>query len=152
MDKYKKRHNARVVAAQILYISIMDRESLWHDSLRTLTTLEQTKNTIFELEFAQELIEAALKDRDAFDDALHPLMKNGIDSIPFIERAILWIACAELNQKPMLASKSVILNESLNLIKELSDHKNVKFLNALLDKYASSLAIYSEPEPKSEAE
>ena len=46
MDKYKKRHNARVVAAQILYIAIMDRESLWHDSLRTLTTLEQTKNTI----------------------------------------------------------------------------------------------------------
>jgi len=142
MDKYKKRHNARIIAAQVLYISAIDPEALWHESLQTLSTLSTLKSPtglVFDQEFAQKLIESALNNRDAFDRALSPFMKNGIKSIHVIERAILWIACSELNAIPMTANKSVILNESLNLIKELSDPSHVKFFNALLDRYASSL-------------
>ncbi len=141
MDTYKKRHNARIAAAQALYTIIIDSTAQWDEALNALSTLEETKGILFDKEFAEELIEAALKGGSNFDDELSPLMRNGIKSIPAIERAILWIACAELNKKPMLISHSVILNESLNLIKELSDHTNVKFLNALLDRYAKSLTL-----------
>ncbi len=139
MDKYKKRHNARIAAAQVLYTTIIDKSAQWHDSLRALSLVDETRGSVFDLEFATQLIEGALKEHVAYDTALSPLMRNGIESIPAIERAILWIACVELNQKPMITSKSVIFNESLNMIKELSDQTNVKFLNALLDRYAQSL-------------
>jgi transcription termination factor NusB len=141
MDKYKKRHNARITAAQTLYMTIIDRSTQWHESLDTLSTLEETKHILFDRNFVEELVKTALKDSSDFDEALSPLMKNGIESIPAIERAILWIACVELNKRPIVVSKSVIFNESLNLIKELSDHTNVKFLNALLDHYAQSLPL-----------
>lgn len=147
MNKYKKRHNSRIIAAQVLYMHQVDPSLSWIESFQTLAQVHnfidnESQYVIhydFDHQFSRSLITQAIEKQHLFDEQLSQLMKNGIASIPLIERALLWIACVELNEDPPITSKSVVINETLELIKELSDESNIKFLNAILDRYASSL-------------
>ncbi|MBM4222717.1 MAG: hypothetical protein FJ161_02820 [Gammaproteobacteria bacterium] len=142
MDQYKKRHNARCVAAQCLYSTIINPQDSWKHALDALQEIENNNIPLsFDRPFTEYLIETCLENADQYEEALSPHLKHGIRSLHPIDRAIVWIACCELNQKPLLTTRAIILNECLTLIRELSEEQSVKFLNALLDRYANDLGL-----------
>ncbi len=141
MDKFKKRHLTRQIASQIVYISFMDDlMSPWKEILIPLLETQELNMSSLDLDFLTELMNSLQESLSVYQERFDSLMKNGILSLPAIERAILLVSAGEMHLQPSLTKKAVIINEALTLIRDLSEEKNVKFLNAVLDKYALKYA------------
>lgn len=142
MDKFKKRHLTRQIASQIIYISFIDDLNPWKDILFSLLETQELKLQSIDLDFLTQLMSAITDSSSLYEEQLNLLMKNGIASLPAIEKAILFVSAAEMSLLPACTTKSIIINEALTLVRTLSDEKNVKFLNAVLDTYALKHATH----------
>jgi N utilization substance protein B len=70
---------------------------------------------------------------DADIDAAGNIAGNQLDPV---ERAILWIAVAELRFKPDIPQK-VVINEAIELAKEFGAEGGYRYVNGVLDKQAA---------------
>ena len=138
LQKYKKRHNARLLAAQCLYSWLVTHTPIIEAKAAVLM-LPEMRGLDFDEEFFQYLTQAVINSHEELDAKLTPFIKMGVESLHPIERTIAWMAVVELKAEPKLVPASIIINEAVELTKELSDHNAHKFINAVLDNLAKSL-------------
>ncbi|NBW57750.1 transcription antitermination factor NusB [bacterium] len=138
IQKYKKRHNARLLAVQCLYSWQVSHTPL-AEAKSTVLLLPEMANIDFDDEFFTYLTQTVTVEKNNLDLALAPFIKLGVDSLHPIERAIAWIAVVELKNQPLSVAPSIIINEAVDLTKELSDANAHKFMNAVLDSFSKAL-------------
>lgn len=137
IQKYKKRHNARLLAAQCLYSWLLSETPI-HEGKSAVLMLPQMTLLDYDEDFFDYLTQSVLAEKENLDSRLAPFVKLGVESLRPIERAIAWIAIVELKAQPQLVASSIIINEAVDLTKELSDVNAHRFINAVLDSVAKA--------------
>ena len=97
--------------------------------------------TLFNQDYLRLLVCKAYLDKDVVDELISSsLNKYTIDRLSYVDRAIIRISTAEMliGETP----KNIIINEALEITKELSKVENdnqVKFNNRLMDSIAGKV-------------
>ncbi|MDO4673776.1 transcription antitermination factor NusB [Campylobacter sp.] len=122
------RHQVRQSIVSLLYALEFNEknEDFVEEFLRTKKIRNEQKN------FTLSLYEGVCSSIEALDEAINPhLNANTMDQIGHLERAILRLGAYELLHTP--TSKAIIINEAVELAKELIGDNAPKFINGVLD-------------------
>ena len=135
MTTARGRHGARRLLVQALY----QKQVGGHDdaSLR-LQFYESDKFAEIDDEFFRDVLDEVLKDWEVLDQHIDTLADRPISQLDPIERAVLWIGCAELRSHPDVPTK-VAINEAVELAKEFGTEDSFRYINAILDKASGEL-------------
>lgn len=123
------RHQVRSAVVSLLYAQEMGSEMVEF----TPEFLEEKKIRNDQLSFAHELIEGVNANLASLDAQINEnLNEYKLDQIGAVERAILRLGAYEISAKK--TDKAVIINEAIELAKELASDTSPKFINGVLDK------------------
>ncbi|EAI3797057.1 transcription antitermination factor NusB [Campylobacter coli] len=122
------RHQVRQSVISLLYALEMNEknENFIDEFLNEKKIRNEQKN------FTLSLYEGIIKNLDDIDKNLNPyLNENEIEKLGHIERAILRLGAYELlfTDTP----NAIVINEAIELAKELANHNSPKFINGVLD-------------------
>ncbi|MBX2390656.1 transcription antitermination factor NusB [Campylobacter coli] len=122
------RHQVRQSVISLLYALEMNEknENFIDEFLNEKKIRNEQKN------FTLSLYEGIIKNLDDIDKNLNPcLNENEIEKLGHIERAILRLGAYELlfTDTP----KAIVINEAIELAKELANDNSPKFINGVLD-------------------
>ncbi|MDO5733179.1 MAG: transcription antitermination factor NusB [Eubacteriales bacterium] len=93
-----------------------------------------------DLTYSRAIVESVIDNFESVDDLLdHALRGWQIERIPFIERAILRVALAEILFQD--TPTSVAINEALIMVKKYCNDESYAYVNAVLAKIASDLNL-----------
>lgn len=131
------RHLGRIVALQTLYeYDFRLRAQDGSVSVDELIErhLGRYKDTIDDLEFAEELIRGTIKSLDKLDTTIQPLAPEWpLEQIARIDHAILRISLYELfEMKHSDIPPKVTINEAVELAKSFGSENSSKFINGVL--------------------
>jgi len=135
MTTARGRHGARRLLVQALY----QKQVGGHDdaSLR-LQFYDSDEFAEIDDEFFRDVLDEVLKDWEVLDQHIDTLADRPISQLDPIERAVLWIGCAELRSHPDVPAK-VAINEAVELAKEFGTEDSFRYINAILDKASGEL-------------
>jgi N utilization substance protein B len=123
------RHQARKAVIGLLYAYDLGNENIakFSDEI-----LEEDKIRNKQREFSHTLFDGTIENLEMLDEQIQEhLSEWDYDSIGKVEKAILRLGAFEiLVQK---TNKAIIINEAVELAKELADEKSPKFINGVLD-------------------
>ena len=89
--------------------------------------------------FAEERILGVVQERDALDVRIEPRLKNwSLYRLGTVERNVLRLGVWELENCPEIP-QPIVINEYVDLAKFFSETKSGRFVNGVLDRYATSL-------------
>ncbi|EKT2586752.1 transcription antitermination factor NusB [Campylobacter coli] len=122
------RHQVRQSVISLLYALEMNEknENFIDEFLNEKKIRNEQKN------FTLSLYEGIIKNLDDIDKNLNPyLNENEIEKLGHIERAILRLGAYELlfTDTP----NAIVINEAIELAKELANNNSPKFINGVLD-------------------
>ncbi len=122
------RHQVRQSVISLLYALEMNEknENFIDEFLNEKKIRNEQKN------FTLSLYEGIIKNLDDIDKNLNPyLNENEIEKLGHIERAILRLGAYELlfTDTP----NAIVINEAIELAKELANDNSPKFINGVLD-------------------
>ncbi|ECO3413843.1 transcription antitermination factor NusB [Campylobacter coli] len=122
------RHQVRQSVISLLYVLEMNEknENFIDEFLNEKKIRNEQKN------FTLSLYEGIIKNLDDIDKNLNPyLNENEIEKLGHIERAILRLGAYELlfTDTP----NAIVINEAIELAKELANDNSPKFINGVLD-------------------
>ncbi|EAH6674382.1 transcription antitermination factor NusB [Campylobacter coli] len=122
------RHQVRQSVISLLYALEMNEknENFIDEFLNEKKIRNEQKN------FTLSLYEGIIKNLDDIDKNLNPyLNENEIEKLGYIERAILRLGAYELlfTDTP----NAIVINEAIELAKELANDNSPKFINGVLD-------------------
>ncbi|EKS1603805.1 transcription antitermination factor NusB [Campylobacter coli] len=122
------RHQVRQSVVSLLYALEMNEknENFIDEFLNEKKIRNEQKN------FTLSLYEGIIKNLDDIDKNLNPyLNENEIEKLGHIERAILRLGAYELlfTDTP----NAIVINEAIELAKELANDNSPKFINGVLD-------------------
>ncbi|EAJ1324437.1 transcription antitermination factor NusB [Campylobacter coli] len=122
------RHQVRQSVISLLYALEMNEknENFIDEFLNEKKIRNEQKN------FTLSLYEGIIKNLDDVDKNLNPcLNENEIEKLGHIERAILRLGAYELlfTDTP----NAIVINEAIELAKELANDNSPKFINGVLD-------------------
>ncbi|EAI7800000.1 transcription antitermination factor NusB [Campylobacter coli] len=122
------RHQVRQSVISLLYTLEMNEknENFIDEFLNEKKIRNEQKN------FTLSLYEGIIKNLDDIDKNLNPyLNENEIEKLGHIERAILRLGAYELlfTDTP----NAIVINEAIELAKELANDNSPKFINGVLD-------------------
>ncbi|EDO6928781.1 TPA: transcription antitermination factor NusB [Campylobacter coli] len=122
------RHQVRQSVISLLYALEMNEknENFINEFLNEKKIRNEQKN------FTLSLYEGIIKNLDDIDKNLNPyLNENEIEKLGHIERAILRLGAYELlfTDTP----NAIVINEAIELAKELANDNSPKFINGVLD-------------------
>ncbi|EAI1543026.1 transcription antitermination factor NusB [Campylobacter coli] len=122
------RHQVRQSVISLLYALEMNEknETFIDEFLNEKKIRNEQKN------FTLSLYEGIIKNLDDIDKNLNPyLNENEIEKLGHIERAILRLGAYELlfTDTP----NAIVINEAIELAKELANDNSPKFINGVLD-------------------
>ncbi|EAI0844766.1 transcription antitermination factor NusB [Campylobacter coli] len=122
------RHQVRQSVISLLYALEMNEknENFIDEFLNEKKIRNEQKN------FTLSLYEGIIKNLDDIDKNLNPyLNENEIEKLGHIERAILRLGAYELlfTDTP----SAIVINEAIELAKELANDNSPKFINGVLD-------------------
>ncbi|WP_072221494.1 transcription antitermination factor NusB [Campylobacter coli] len=122
------RHQVRQSVISLLYALEMNEknENFIDEFLNEKKIRNEQKN------FTLSLYEGIIKNLDDIDKNLNPyLNENEIEKLGHIERAILRLGAYELlfTNTP----NAIVINEAIELAKELANDNSPKFINGVLD-------------------
>ncbi|MEC9483881.1 MAG: transcription antitermination factor NusB [Halomonas sp.] len=147
-DARQARHAARELAVQGLY--------QWQMTGKPVATLEAEfrsqvadedlevhENWIKVMEIADlalfhELLHNVVREREALDARIAPLLDRRLDDLDPIELAILRLGAYELAMRPEVPYR-VVINEGVELAKSFGATDGHKYVNGILDKLAGRL-------------
>ena len=89
-------------------------------------------------EYFRELLARVIAERDLFDAHISEYGDIVAEQLDPVERAILWIALAEICSRPDVPNK-VIINEAVELGKRYGAEGGYRYVNAVLDKAMAGL-------------
>jgi N utilization substance protein B len=123
------RHQARKAVIGLLYAYDLGNENIakFSDEI-----LEEDKIRNKQREFSHTLFDGTIENLEMLDEQIQEhLSEWDYDSIGKVEKSILRLGAFEiLVQK---TDKAIIINEAVELAKELADEKSPKFINGVLD-------------------
>ena len=123
------RHQARKAVIGLLYAYDLGNENIakFSDEI-----LEEDKIRNKQREFLHTLFDGTIENLEMLDEQIQEhLSEWDYDYIGKVEKAILRLGAFEiLVQK---TNKAIIINEAVELAKELADEKSPKFINGVLD-------------------
>jgi N utilization substance protein B len=134
------RHQAREVAVKVLFqLELQDGD--WRTPMAYhLDELDLPKASRL---FAEELVEGAVAHRSEIDTTLEAASSHWrIDQMGAPERAVLRLAVEELGwrrQDPV----AVVINEAVELAKELGGADAGRFVNGVLGRVAQAVSVQS---------
>lgn len=128
------RHQVRQAVISLLYASEMGSEMVeFRDEF-----LEEKKIRNKQKQFTQSLFEGVVENLDLIDENLNLRLKeHKIDEIGAVERAILRLGVYEIKFTP--TDKAIIINEAIELAREMAADSSPKLINAVLDSIKSDL-------------
>lgn len=123
------RHQVRQAVISLLYAKEMGSEMVeFPDEF-----LEEKKIRNKQKDFTNELFEGVLAHQSQIDKILNEkLSEYKIEEIGVVERAILRLGVYEMKFTP--TDKAVVINEAVELAKEMASENMTKFINGVLDK------------------
>lgn len=98
--------------------------------------LEQKKVRNEQKAFAVELYNGVCANLNELDSQISPFIKEA-DKVSQVEKAILRLSAFEFLHSN--TDKAVIINEAVELAKELASENSPKFINAVLDAFKGTL-------------
>jgi len=126
------RHQARAAVVGLLYAYDLGNETIG-DFFEEI--LEEKKIRNKQREFSSKLFKGTIENLDTIDNAIKEHLKSwDFSELGKIEKAILRLATYEI-----LIDKNdpaVVINEAIELAKELADDKSHQFINGVLDSIA----------------
>lgn len=137
MDKHKKRHNSRIVAVQCLYTRMLAPE-LHFDLESSFKLLAEIQELSYDKDFVAQLVNGAYEKQEQWDDYIDAHTKFGAASFQPLERAVLWLGFYELSLTPRVVSPPIVIDEALEVLRDLSDERTRGLINGLLDRFAKS--------------
>ncbi|MCR4942622.1 MAG: transcription antitermination factor NusB [Campylobacter sp.] len=122
------RHQARQAIVSILYAYEMgSADEIFIDEF-----LEEKKIRNERRKDVCESVKNILQNQEKIDEILSTCLKDGdIEKIGLVERAILRLGIYEINFSD--TDRAVVINEAIELAKELANDSSPKLVNAVLD-------------------
>lgn len=121
MDRHSLRENSMICIYQNLLCNKDINESI-----------EDTFSTTDIDEFARNLIETSINNKDKYISYINKVLKDySFDRLGYIERTLLLMGCSEFDNKTAYAS--IIIDEYIILAKKYCDDEAYKLINKVLD-------------------
>ena len=123
------RHQARTAVVGLLYAYDLGNENIakFSDEI-----LEEDKIRNKQREFSNTLFHGTVENLELIDEEIRKHLKEwDYDAIGKVEKAILRLGAYEILVAK--TDKAIIINEAVELAKELADDKSPKFINGVLD-------------------
>jgi len=123
------RHQARAAVVGLLYAYDLGNENIakFSDEI-----LEEDKIRNKQREFSNTLFHGTVENLELIDEEIRKHLKEwDYDAIGKVEKAILRLGAYEILVAK--TDKAIIINEAVELAKELADDKSPKFINGVLD-------------------
>jgi len=130
------RHQARTAVVGLLYAYDLGNENIakFSDEI-----LEEDKIRNRQREFSHRLFDGTVSNLKTVDTAVQKHLRDwDYKSIGKVEKAILRLATYEILIEK--TDKRIIINEAIELAKELADEKAPRFINAVLDSLGKEIA------------
>lgn len=124
------RRLAREHAVQAIYSWQLSKNPVSQIELHIATNNDMSK---VDTGYFQELVRAAIRDRDELDAAIKPYLGRLPEELDPVEKAILRLATYELKHRIDVPYK-VVINEAIELAKAFGADESHKFVNGVLDK------------------
>lgn len=131
----RARSLARKLAMQALYQWQLNAQS-WTELHQQALASEDAARA--DTTYLSELIEKVCAEREGLDAELAALIERPLTSLDPIEHAILLIGVYELKARPDIPYR-VVINEGVELARRFGATDGHKFVNAVLDRAATSL-------------
>lgn len=150
------RRKSRELALQTIYAYNMQIEG---EELEKVSINEIKKNLIFGLnvkksvaEYAEKIVDITLANKKKINKQIIKTSDNwDIDRISHVDKALLYIAIAEMLNCPDVPVK-VVINEALELARSYSSDESIPFINGILDgihnKWGKKIRRIEEPSNK----
>lgn len=122
------RHQVRQAVISLLYAQEMgsEMEEFKNEFLEDKKIRNQQK------EFTKSLFNGVNSNLEKIDEVLNSFLNEyKIDKVGVVERAILRLGAYEMNFTD--TDKAVIINEAIELAKEMASETSPKFINGVLD-------------------
>lgn len=126
------RHQVRQTVVALLYANEFNAQS--DESINEF--LEQRKVRNEQKSFAVELYNGVCANISQIDEQIAPFIKEA-NKMSQVEKAILRLSTFEFLHSD--TDKAVIINEAVELAKELGNDNSSKFINAVLDAFKGKL-------------
>ncbi len=123
------RHQARTAVVGLLYAYDLGNENIakFSDDI-----LEEDKIRNKQREFSHQLFNGTIENLKMIDEEIEKHLTDwDYDSIGKVEKAILRLGSYEILVAK--TDRAIIINEAVELAKELADDKSPKFINGVLD-------------------
>ena len=123
------RHQARKAVIGLLYAYDLGNKNIakFSDDI-----LEEDKIRNKQREFSHTLFDGTIENLEMLDEQIQKhLTEWDYDSIGKVEKSILRLGAYEILVAK--TDKAIIINEAVELAKELADDKSPKFINGVLD-------------------
>ena len=123
------RHQARKAVVGLLYAYDLGNEDIakFADDI-----LEEDKIRNKQREFSHRLFKGTIEHLPQIDEEVKKHLKEwDFDALGKVEKAILRLGAYEILIEKI--DKPIIINEAVELAKELADEKSPKFINGVLD-------------------
>lgn len=128
------RHQARTAVVGLLYAFDLGNEDIGKFSDEIL---EEDKIRNKQREFSHLLFNGTIENLAMLDKEIQDKLKDwDYEGIGKVEKAIMRLAAYEILVAK--TDKAIIINEAVELAKELADEKSPKFINGVLDALANS--------------
>jgi N utilization substance protein B len=123
------RHQARTAVVGLLYAYDLGNENIakFSDEI-----LEEGKIRNKQKEFSDTLFQGTIENLEMLDAKIKEHLKDwDYDAIGKVEKAIMRLGAYEILVAK--TDKAIIINEAVELAKELADEKSPQFINGVLD-------------------
>ncbi len=123
------RHQARTAVVGLLYAYDLGNENIakFSDEI-----LEEDKIRNKQREFSHQLFNGTVENLEMLDEEIKKHLNDwDYDTIGKVEKAILRLGAYEILVAK--TDRAIIINEAVELAKELADDKSPKFINGVLD-------------------
>ena len=123
------RHQARTAVVGLLYAYDLGNENIGKFSDEIL---EEGKIRNKQKEFSDVLFQGTIENLEMLDAKINEHLKDwDYDAIGKVEKAIMRLGAYEILVAK--TDKAIIINEAVELAKELADEKSPQFINGVLD-------------------
>ena len=123
------RHQARTAVVGLLYAYDLGNEDIGKFSDEIL---EEGKIRNKQKEFSDTLFQGTIENLEMLDAKIKEHLKDwDYDAIGKVEKAIMRLGAYEILVAK--TDKAIIINEAVELAKELADEKSPQFINGVLD-------------------
>ena len=123
------RHQARTAVVGLLYAYDLGNENI---SKFSDEILEEGKIRNKQKEFSNVLFQGTIENLEMLDAKMKEHLKDwDYDGIGKVEKAIMRLGAYEILVAK--TDKAIIINEAVELAKELADEKSPQFINGVLD-------------------